>query len=421
MVDPDARLSEDEVKTTGVGGEFKMIVMDEGALCIIETLNAAGFEAYAVGGCVRDALLNKSPEDWDITTSAMPDDVKALFPRTFDTGIEHGTVSVLLQGRTYEVTTYRTDGDYKDHRHPEAVSFTKSLFEDVARRDFTINAMAYHPVEGLKDFFGGQKDLSANIIRCVGDPKKRFDEDALRMLRAVRFASRLSFAIEEKTLEAICEMAPMLRHVSRERVMDEVTKTLMGPHPEGLEAARTTGLVPYIAKSLGDGEELDFESPGRVREEKAVRFAALLHRSGSGKANAVLRELKSDNETRKGTVHLLQHLDDALPGDERAMRFFLHEVGKDRTGDLLELKKVCVGEDTAAAWELYEKEKNAAVTLAELSVSGKDLIAAGFPQSQALGEVLAFLLKKVIEDPSLNTKDKLLELCYNQNDKLPVL
>lgn len=415
-VSMESRAPEMEIPMESKAPELK-ITMDPGALEIIETLNAQGKEAYAVGGCVRDALLGKAPEDWDITTSAFPEEVKALFPKTFDTGIEHGTVSVLLKGKTYEVTTYRTDGDYKDHRHPDKVSFTTSLYEDVARRDFTINAMAYHPEEGLKDFFDGQGDLQKGLIRCVGDPEKRFDEDALRMLRCIRFASRLSFAIELKTYQAIEKLAPTLQAVSRERVMDEVTKTLLGPHPEGLQLAQKTGLIPYIAQGLGQGEMLDFLSPTRLRPEKALRFAALLWRLPPKDVAGILRQLKSDNETRKAVVHLLSHLRDGLPETPRDMRFFMHAVTVPALPDLLDLKSVCLAEDVAKARDLFLKEQDAAVDLASLKVTGKDLIGAGIPQSQAVGEMLQFLLEKVMEDPSLNTKDKLLEMCYNEKNR----
>ncbi len=210
---------------------------------IIRTLEDAGYEAYIVGGCVRDSLLKKEPKDWDITTSARPDEVKALFPRTIDTGIKHGTVTVRTGGTGYEVTTYRVDGDYADHRHPDAVTFTGRLSEDLERRDFTINAMSYNERAGLVDLFGGQEDLANRVIRAVGDPHRRFEEDALRMMRAVRFSAQLDFTVEEETRAGIRELAPTLSAVSAERIREELEKLLLSDHPEKLEELWELGLT----------------------------------------------------------------------------------------------------------------------------------------------------------------------------------
>ena len=208
------------------------IEMPEDVKDIICTLQKNGYEAYAVGGCVRDSILGRMPEDWDITTSAMPEETKALFARTFDTGIEHGTVTV-LKGRTgYEVTTYRVDGEYEDSRHPREVTFTRSLKEDLKRRDFTINAMAYNDEEGLVDIFGGLKDLEGKVIRCVGNARERFSEDALRILRGVRFAAQLEFELEEETREGMRELAGTLANISAERIQTENT----GFRPAGSSA-----------------------------------------------------------------------------------------------------------------------------------------------------------------------------------------
>ena len=199
---------------------------------IISELEGKGYEAYAVGGCIRDSLLGKTPDDWDITTSASPEEVKAVFQRTIDTGIKHGTVTVRLHGRSYEVTTFRIDGDYSDGRHPDNVEFVKNLDEDLKRRDFTINAMAYSEKAGIIDLFNGREDLEKGIIRCVGVSRERFSEDALRMMRAVRFAARFGFSIEESTYEAIKDLAPTLSKVSAERIRVEFEKTLISDHPE---------------------------------------------------------------------------------------------------------------------------------------------------------------------------------------------
>ena len=210
---------------------------------ILKTLNAAGYEAYVVGGCVRDSILGREPGDWDITTSALPEQVKELFRRTVDTGIQHGTVTVMMDKEGFEVTTYRVDGEYHDGRHPDAVTFTRSLEEDLKRRDFTINAMAYHPEHGLVDLFGGMEDIGKRIIRCVGNPVERFTEDALRMLRAVRFSAQLGFTVEENTKAALARMSGNLEHVSAERIQTELVKLLVSDHPDYLRTAWETGLT----------------------------------------------------------------------------------------------------------------------------------------------------------------------------------
>ena len=220
-----------EGKEDGILGKsiLRMIIdLPKNVENIIERLKEHGFEGFAVGGCVRDSLLNKTPTDWDITTDALPADMKKIFKKTFDTGIAHGTVTVLMDGVGYELTTYRIDGNYSDGRHPDSVSFSKNLSEDLCRRDFTINAMAYSHNKGIVDLFGGRKDLQNGVIRAVGDAKKRFDEDALRMLRAVRFAAQLGFKIDDDTFAAIREKAKLLSKVSKERIFVELNKSLCG-------------------------------------------------------------------------------------------------------------------------------------------------------------------------------------------------
>ena len=213
---------------------------------IISTIEANGFEAYAVGGCVRDSILGRIPDDWDITTSASPQQVKALFRHTIDTGIQHGTVTVMLRREGFEVTTYRIDGEYEDSRHPKEVTFTSNLREDLKRRDFTINAMAYNNRTGLVDAFGGLEDMERKLIRCVGESQERFEEDALRMMRAVRFSAQLGYAIEEGTEQAIQKMAGNLGHISAERIQTELVKLLVSPHPDYLRICYETGITKVI-------------------------------------------------------------------------------------------------------------------------------------------------------------------------------
>ncbi len=243
---------------------------------IIGKLNQNGYEAFAVGGCVRDTLLGRTPGDWDITTSARPEQVKALFRRTIDTGIQHGTVTVMLERTGYEVTTYRIDGEYEDGRHPRQVEFTSDLLEDLKRRDFTINAMAYSHETGIVDAFGGMEDLEKRVIRCVGEPMERFEEDALRILRAIRFSAQLDFSIEEKTREAITRIAPNLAKVSRERVQMELTKLLCSDHPEQIRQVYETEISRYVSEEFSCLPWEKAEISPALPKEKYVRWAAFL-------------------------------------------------------------------------------------------------------------------------------------------------
>lgn len=388
----------------------------EDTIFIIRTLEEAGFEAYAVGGCVRDALLLLPAKDVDITTSAKPWQVKALFAKTFDTGIEHGTITVLLHGTGYEVTTFRTEDGYSDHRRPDHVSYTLSLEEDLSRRDFTINAMAFHPEsERLIDPFGGREDLENRLIRCVGDPYERFDEDALRMLRAVRFAARLGFTIEDKTRDAIRALSPTLRYVSKERIFEELKKTLMSDHPSVLEQAVDLGLCPYMAQGLQDGQKLKISALENTEKDLMVRLAVLMSDLGENDAGKVLKELKSDNDTRNAVTLLIAHLKDPLPEDGVSMRHLMALIGKEKVPFLLQVKKG-VGLISHEAYDrtlaLWRQEREAPVTLKELSVTGKDLIRQGIGQGKAVGEALQYLLQQVIEDPAKNDPRCLIELLH---------
>jgi len=391
--------------------------MDPGAERIIRRLNEAGFEAYAVGGCVRDALMGSEPHDWDITTSAVPETVKRLFSRTFDTGIEHGTVTVLDAGIGYEVTTFRIDGAYSDHRRPDTVTFAGSLYEDVARRDFTINAMAYHPDRGLIDYFDGQGDLARGLIRCVGDPMKRFDEDALRMLRAIRFSAKLGFEIDKATWEAVVSLAPTIRDVSKERILEEVTKTLLSDHPERMAETEESGLAGWFCSEFQKPGLLEFDRIGLVQRERRLRFAMMMRKMDPEAAERSLRELKADNALRKGVVHLLEHLRDALPAEAEEMRRWIHVTGREDMTDLLELRRqagIDSAEESAKAQKLFESQKAMPVTLAELALTGREVIAAGVKPGKDVGERLEYLLDQVLADPEKNTAETLLKICLQK-------
>lgn len=383
---------------------------------ILNKLETAGFQAYAVGGCVRDSILGKEPDDWDLTTDARPEEVKALFPRTVDTGLQHGTVTVLLGGEGYEVTTYRIDGSYSDGRHPDSICFTPSLAEDLKRRDFTINAMAVSECGELVDLFGGQEDLARGCIRCVGDPYARFREDALRMLRAVRFAAQLNFEIEAESFKALTELSPNLARVSKERILAELTKLLLSNHPEKLELLYVAGLAPEMAAHF-PGVHLDSRA-ARLPRCKALRFAAAGERITPEALGKLLTELKSDRATRDRAVLLLTAVHKPLPESETEVRRCLSDIGHDAFTELLLLKEAGYGseETTGGVEQRTERiaklrtlrqeiaERGDCLEICGLALGGAELLALGIPKGPALGACLRALLNAVLEEPARNEK-----------------
>lgn len=386
---------------------------------IIGSLEEHGFEGFAVGGCVRDSLLKKTPKDWDITTDALPVDMKKIFKKTFDTGIAHGTVTVLMDGVGYELTTYRIDGNYSDGRHPDSVSFSKSLSEDLCRRDFTINAMAYSNKKGIVDLFDGRKDLQNGIIRAVGDAKKRFDEDALRMLRAVRFAAQLGFKIDDDTFEAIKEKAKLLSNVSKERIFVELNKSLCGEFAQNIKMVYTSGLYRYIGKEFAKLDKSIYNFyPRKFTNKKHMYWAAFLENIENVEAvKKILFELKSDNATRNNTYLLVKELKNSLPSSDEDIRWSLHRIGADLFCDYIEILKsdkknvniLDKIDNIENRYSLILKE-NHAYEISMLDITGKDLMDIGISKGPKIGEVLEFLLKKVIENPLNNEKSSLLRL-----------
>ena len=386
---------------------------------IIERLKEHGFEGFAVGGCVRDSLLNKTPTDWDINTDALPADMKKIFKKTFDTGIAHGTVTVLMDGVGYELTTYRIDGNYSDGRHPDSVSFSKNLSEDLCRRDFTINAMAYSHNKGIVDLFGGRKDLQNGVIRAVGDAKKRFDEDALRMLRAVRFAAQLGFKIDDDTFAAIREKAKLLSKVSKERIFVELNKSLCGDFAQNIKMVYTSGLYKYIGKEFAKLDENIYNFYTRkFHNKKHMYWAVFLENIESVEAvKKILFELKSDNATRNNTYLLVKELKNPLQSSDEDIRWSLHRIGADLFCDYIEILKsdkknvdILDKIDTIEnRYSLILKE-NHAYEISMLDITGKDLMDIGISKGPKIGEILEFLLKKVIENPLNNEKSSLLRL-----------
>lgn len=388
---------------------------------IINDIEGYGHEAYIVGGCVRDMLLGKEPKDWDITTNATPDRIKAFFKRTVDTGIKHGTVTVIMGKNTYEVTTYRLDGKYSDGRHPDKVEFSSLLEEDLKRRDFTINAMAFSYKRGLVDLFNGVSDLKNARITCVGSPKERFDEDALRMLRAVRFAARLGFCIDEKTAKAIEELAPNLLKVSKERVWTELLGTLCSDNPEKIELLFDYGIAKYVSESfayVSIGE--DIVKLKLLPMKKSLRLAFLLHKTERDKALSVLKELKSDNDTFTRVRILLDFSAQDISKDRYEIKKLLRRMGSDNFDDLLRFKAVINSDEVKRLKEISDvKEdiilKAEAFEIAHLDITGNDLISAGIEKGPKIGESLEYLLDKLMRGEVQNTKKELERLIKSEN------
>lgn len=380
----------------------------EYALSALRRLNLAGEEAFLVGGCVRNLLLGRRPKDWDLCSSSPPEKTAALFPKSYPTGIKHGTVTVSSGGRLLEVTTFRLDGPYEDGRRPDYVKFVSSLEEDLSRRDFTINAMAMDADGNIYDPFGGRRDLERKLIRCVGDPDKRFREDALRMLRALRFSAELDFEIEEKTLEAVRRLSPRVSGLASERIQAELCKTLRSPHPERIGDMIALGLVPGLSgpgcKGLPRISRMPKNGPGRW-----AALCALLTREGLlNRAGEFLVSLRLDSNTVKAAS---QGCALALDGDIRAALVWKRRLSR--------LPEASCRAAACAMEALYGRGARAALRQALLSndcfsfstlaVNGRDLESLGF-SGQSTGRALRALLDHVIERPGDNRRDVLMDI-----------
>ncbi len=407
-----------------------MFLLPKNVKTIIDEFEKAGYEAYAVGGCVRDTLLNKEPKDWDITTSATPEEMKRIFKKTIDTGIQHGTVTVRMGGESYEVTTYRIDGEYEDGRHPKQVQFTSNLREDLRRRDFTINAMAYSERSGVVDLFEGEKDLAEKRIRAVGDATERFTEDALRMLRAVRFAAQLGFAIEEETQEAIKQLAPNLKMVSKERIHTEFIKMLSSPHPETLFICYETGLLQQFFPELHEAMSRETKESvnamlsllEKCKPDKDLRLCILFDFCGglaedscqytSQLATEVLRNLKMDGNTIRRVSHILKFLREEPENNPEAVRRYFSNVGAECGDDVVALKKVIYGLTNEffleLEWKTIQANKDC-ISIRDLALTGADLLALGVEQGKEIGAYLNAALDEVLREPKNNTKEYLTE------------
>ncbi len=435
---------------------------------IISELEKKGFEAWAVGGCIRDCILKKKPLDWDITTSAKPEDIKAVFRRTADTGIQHGTVTVLIKDKSFEVTTYRLDGKYEDSRHPSEVTFTSDLIEDLKRRDFTINAMAYNKRAGLVDAFDGIKDIEKRLIRAVGSTRERFKEDALRIMRAVRFSACLDFEIEKNTFEAIRNEASNLKKISAERIREELVKLLASPHPEKLldlsECGITNVILPELDRALETEQNnkhhqytvgihtiealkysVTFDGELTYADRVILRLTMLLHDMGKPSVKTtdpegvdhfkghsavsvelgedILKRLKFDNATINRVLKLVKYHDHRKESSPVNVRHTIVDIGRDLMPLWFKVRRCDVMaqstyirkqklEEIESFEKVYEQvlRDGDCLSVAELRLNGNDLMEHGVPAGKEVGRTLSALLEAVLEDPSLNTREKLLEL-----------
>ena len=446
---------------------------------IINKFNSNGYKAYAVGGCVRDCILGLTPKDWDITTNAVPDDVKKIFNNgagtglndsyTIDTGLKHGTVTVRLNSTNYEVTTFRTESTYSDNRHPDKVFFTENVEDDLSRRDFTINAIAYSPTDGLVDPFGGISDIKNKVIRCVGEPNLRLQEDALRMLRSVRFSATLGFDIDKATLAALSFNKSLIKNISQERIFDELNKLISSPDPYKINVLHDSGILEIILPEFDYCYGVEQNNPHHIydvaehtlhvvanigsrfptdpKNIKILKWAALFHDCGKPEsksvkngidhfkghakisadiANTAMKRLKFDNFTANEVKKIILFHSDQREPTPLIVRNYLRQMSPDSLKNLIELKKadsLSKSPDTVnlsiKKIELFEDiledtlKKGHCYSLSMLAVNGSELIASGFDPGKKIGIVLNYLLDEVIKNPNLNTKDSLIELAGN--------
>lgn len=438
------------------------ITLPEEVSYIIRKLNDNGHQAYAVGGCVRDSFLGRIPDDWDITTSALPQEVKKVFSKTIDTGIQHGTVTVRQNHKSFEVTTYRVDGEYLDGRHPKQVSFTRSLEEDLKRRDFTINAMAYNDDEGLVDIFGGIDDLDKKVIRAVGNATERFSEDALRMLRALRFSAQLDFEIEKDTFLAIKDLASTITKISAERIQVELIKLITSNHPEKMIDVYNSGLTQFILPEFDEMMECEQNTPHHmytvglhtikamqgVPNDKVLRLTMLMHDMGkpackvtdeNGRdhfhghpavsekiSREIFSRLKFDNATRDIVCALVANHDVRPELRKKPIRRLIAKTGTQIFPALFTVNRADI-----LAQSMYKRDEklervdqfeeiyneiisqNECIKISDLAIRGADLIEAGVDKGPVIGVILNKLFDLVVDDPSLNNSQTLMQLAMD--------
>lgn len=383
------------------------ITIPEDVKTLLDRLRGSGYEAFTVGGCVRDTLMGRVPNDWDIATSALPEETKKVFRsfRTVETGLKHGTLTVLVHGAPYEITTYRVDGEYTDHRRPDSVVFVRDLSEDLARRDFTVNAMAADE-DGLRDLYGGQNDIALRVVRCVGEPAERFREDALRILRAARFASVLDFTIDPATRDAMSRLKYTLENVSRERVYVELKKLLNGRGaPRILRECRDVlqCVMPLADAGLTDRLAL-------LDDDPILRLAFLLRPLGPDAARDVMKELKSDNASSARVCAVAREPAGALPASLPDALRLLNRAEKQGARDVLACERALGNPAADDAALLIATAADGCYTIRQLSVTGSDLAQNGIPAGPVMGRILGELLRNVMDGETANEKSALLSL-----------
>ena len=421
---------------------------------ILDVLYENGYEGYMVGGCVRDLILGRKPNDYDITTNAQPDVVASIFEKVILTGLKHGTVTVVINDEMYEVTTYRKDGKYEDNRHPKEVQFVTDIKEDLSRRDFTINSMAYNDEKGLIDFFGGVSDLKNKIIRTVGEPEKRFEEDALRMLRAVRFAVQLDFKIDENVFKSIEILSGNIKNISKERIREEFNKIIL-KNPKGIDMLNNCGILDYIIEGYGKLKNYKYKNKSiyecclscadKVDSEIYLRIAVILNcmnlideytcekenliekeiynnsikSETSDKAEDILRILKYDKNTIKKVKTLIMYYNIKLE-DKIDIKKALNIMGKILVEDLIKIRYVYAEYicDEKEKSKLIEVQKmyneiilnNECFSIQQMDINGKDLIKIGIINGKNIGIMLNYLLDKIIKNNNLNSREKIIEM-----------
>ncbi len=432
---------------------------------IIDILNSHGYQAFAVGGCIRDSILGRHPKDWDITTDAKPKDIQGIFDSTIATGIKHGTVTVLLNKNSYEVTTFRIDGEYKDNRRPDFVEFTSSVEDDLSRRDFTMNAIAYHPNKGIIDPFSGISDIASSTIRAIGIADKRFKEDALRMLRAIRFSAQLGFSIEQDTLFSIKNNSHLIKNISVERIRDELSKLLCSDNPSRFLLLKETDILKYIIPEFDICFEVlqnnpyhisnvamhSLHSAENIDNDITLRWTMLLHDIGkpdvkaadssgidhfychedvsSSKAEAILKRLRFDNSTINTVCTLIKHHGKEVKPELKAVRRAINTIGEQFFEDWIKIKAADIKaqsglqqtlrlESLKSISEIYCKiqAENQCISLKKLAVNGEDLLASGIQKGKQIGIILNKLLKLVIDNPELNNKELLLRYAIDMKN-----
>ena len=435
------------------------IIVPEKVSKLLNMLQKNGNDSYVVGGCLRDYIIGRRPEDWDIATDAPPETVRRLFEKTLESGLKHGTITVLIDGERFEVTTFRTDGIYEDNRRPKDVTFSTSILEDLSRRDFTMNAMAYSPKTGLIDPFNGRKDIANRIIRTVGNADTRFKEDALRMLRAIRFSSQLDFSIQQETLKSLCQNNNLICNISKERIREELSKILISENPMKFSLLSTTGLLDFFIPEfencyhtfqnnpyhLYNVAEHSLHSVKKIRDVIFLRWTMLLHDIGKPLMKAtgedgldhfighpekssqlsviILKRLRFDKKTIEKIRRLILFHDVKIEANYSDVRRTVKLVGDDIFKNLIEVK---IADRQAQNTEIVEKEiqdlkeikniyqsikkENHCYNLKDLNINGNDLLVLGYPKGKVIGQTLGKLLEMVIEDQHINNKSSLKEI-----------